>query len=155
MTKDNWPLEKNWKHVYSRSSKLHRAKQLGFEYPKLSEPEMVDRESLKILFVCSMNQWRSPTGERIYADRPMVQARSCGTNKNARKRVSPVDLNWADVVLVMETKHKQRLMAEFPGEMRFKELHVLDIPDNYKFMDPELIEEIVAAVEPILTRNAR
>ncbi|MDG2131693.1 MAG: hypothetical protein P8K08_27105 [Fuerstiella sp.] len=51
----------------------------------------------------------------------------------------------------METKHKQRLMAEYPGEMRFKELHVLDIPDNYRFMDPELIDEIVAAVDAILT----
>ena len=59
-----------------------------------------------------------------------------------------------DIVLVMEQQHKQRLMAEYPGEMRFKELHVLDIPDNYKFMDAELITEITAAVEPSLTNYA-
>lgn len=115
---------------------------------------MVDRESLKILFVCSMNQWRSPTAEKVYADKPLVLTRSCGTNKKARKAVNRDDLKWADIVLVMEQKHKQRLMAEYPGEMRFKELHVLDIPDNYKFMDPELVEEITAAVEPILTQTA-
>lgn len=154
MTKDDWPREKNWKHVYTRSAKLHRAKQLGFEYPRVSDIEMLDQESVKVLFVCSMNQWRSPTGEKIYADRPLIHARSCGTNKNARKRVSPKDLKWADVVLVMEEKHKQRIVSEFPGEMRFKETHVLNIPDNYKFMDPELIDEIVTAVDPILRRNA-
>ena len=54
-------------------------------------------------------------------------------------------------LLVMEHNHRERLFSEFPGEMRFKEIHVLDIPDNYKFMDPELIAEIEAAVEPILT----
>ena len=154
MTKDDWTREKKWKHVYIRSNKLHRAKQLGFEYPRVSESEMIDHESVKILFVCSMNQWRSPTGEKIYADKPLVHARSCGTNANARKKVTPDDLKWADIVLVMEEKHKQRLMAEYPGEMRFKEMHVLDIPDNYKFMDPALIDEIVAAVDPILTQSA-
>lgn len=151
--KDDWPREKNWKHVYTRSNKLHRAQQLGFAYPPVTESEMLDQESVKILFVCSRNQWRSPTCEKIYADKPLVHARSCGTNKNARRRVTADDLKWADIVLVMEEKHKQRLMAEYPAEMRFKELHVLDIPDRYKFMDPELIDEIVASVDPILTQN--
>ena len=123
---------------------------LGFEYPRVSESEMMNDESVNLLFVCSMNQWRSPTAEKIYSDKPLVRARSCGTNKKARKRVTPDDLKWADIVLVMEQKHKQRLVAGYPGEMRFKELHVLDIPDDYKFMDPELIDEIFAAVDPIL-----
>ena len=114
----------------------------------------MDSESVKILFVCSMNQWRSPTGEKIYADRPRVHARSGGTNKNARRRVTGNDLTWADIVLVMEEKHKQRLVSEFPAEVRFKEMHVLDIPDNYKFMDPELISEIAAVVDPILANCA-
>ena len=152
--KDDCPREKKWKHVYTRSNKLHRAKQLGFEYPRVSESEMMEQETLKILFVCSMNQWRSPTAENIYADKPLLHARSCGTNKHARKTVTSEDLKWADIVMVMDEKHQQRLMAEYPGEMRFKESHVLDIPDEYKFMDPALINEITAAVDPILTRDA-
>jgi len=147
---DRWPREKKWRHLYVRTNKLHRAKQLGFEYPKISESEMIANESVKILFVCSMNQWRSPTAERIYADRLLTQVRSGGTNKGARKRVRSADLKWADLVLVMEDKHKQRLLGDFPGELRFKEIHVLDIPDNYRFMDAELIDELVAAVDPIL-----
>ena len=154
MTKDKRPREKKWKHVYTRSNKVHRAKQLGFEYPRVNESELLEQDSVNVLFVCSMNQWRSPTGEKIYADKPLVNVRSCGTSKNARRTVASDDLKWADIVFVMEEKHKQRLMSEFPGEMRFKELHVLDIPDNYKFMDPELIEELLTAVDPILTQAA-
>ncbi len=92
----------------------------------------MDDESVKLLFVCSMNRWRSPTGEKIYSDEPLVHARSCGTNKNARRRVTADDLRWADIILVMEEKHKQRLVTQFPREMRYKDLHVLDIPDKYK-----------------------
>ena len=153
MTKDHGPREKKWKHVYTRSRKLHRAKQLGFEYPRVSESQMVERDSLKILFVCSMNRWRSPTAEKIYADKPLVLTRSCGTSKKARKTVKSDDLTWADIVLVMEQKHKQRLLAEYAEEMRFKEIHVLDIPNDYQFMDPELIAEITTAVDSILTRS--
>ncbi|MEM6784578.1 MAG: hypothetical protein AAF624_12680 [Bacteroidota bacterium] len=153
MSKDNAPREKKWKQVYTRSEKLRRAKQLGFEYPRLSTSEMVDQESLNILFVCSMNRWRSPTGEKIYATKPLVHARSRGTSKRARRRVTSGDLKWADIVLVMEQKHRQRLVAAYPGEMRFKELHVLDIPDDYAYMDPELVDELVAAVDPILTQR--
>ena len=101
MKKDDWPREKNWKHVYTRSNKLNRAKKLGFVYPRESETNMADRESLKILFVCTMNQWRSPTAERIYADKPLVVARSCGASAKASKTVRGTDLQWADVVLVL------------------------------------------------------
>lgn len=153
MNNNDWPREKHWKHVYTRSEKLHRAKQLGFVYPRESATDMAERESLKILFVCTMNQWRSPTAEKIYSDKPLVIARSRGTSDKATKTVRGIDLQWADIVLVMEHKHCERLLSDFPGEMRYKEIHVLDIPDNYRYMDPELIAEIEAAVEPILTRK--
>ncbi len=39
----------------------------------------------------------------------------------------------------MEEKHKQRLMAYFPDSVKFKEIIVLNIPDNYKYMDKKLI----------------
>lgn len=111
---------------------------------------MLDNESLRILFVCSMNQWRSPTAERVYSDKPLIQVRSGGTDKSARQRVNSGDLKWANLVLVMEQKHKQRLMAAYPDEMRAMEIHVLDIPDSYNYMDAELIDEITAAVDPII-----
>lgn len=48
-------------------------------------------------------------------------------------------LHWADAICVMEQKHKNRLVAEYGRILEFKPLHVLDIPDDYRFMDPELI----------------
>ncbi|CCJ73971.1 cellular communication/signal transduction [Cronobacter condimenti 1330] len=48
-------------------------------------------------------------------------------------------LHWADVICVMEQKHKNRLLAEYHRIIGFKPLHVLDIPDDYHFMDPELV----------------
>ena len=55
--------EKNWKHLYLRSVKLARAKQLGLEYPVQTEAQLAveaaqeSHERLNVLFVCSRNQW--------------------------------------------------------------------------------------------------
>ena len=139
--------------MYTRADKLHRAKQLGMPYPRENQNQSMDREILRVLFVCSMNQWRSPTGERIYSSDPLLETRSRGTSRRARRTVSSGDLRWANIILVMEPKHLQRLKADFPGEMKFKEAHVLDIPDDYRAMDPELIEELRSAVDPLLGRG--
>ncbi|MGK0241037.1 MAG: putative protein tyrosine phosphatase [Candidatus Pelagisphaera sp.] len=105
---------------------------------------------LKVLFVCSMNQWRSPTAERVYGRNARIEARSAGTSSKARRRVFALDIKWADLVLVMENKHRQRLKAAFPEAMEYVETRVLDIEDNYRFMDPELVEELRGAVNPVL-----
>ncbi|MBC3917707.1 phosphotyrosine protein phosphatase [Undibacterium sp. CY18W] len=105
---------------------------------------------MHILFVCSRNQWRSPTAEQVWRRHPMVQARSGGTSPNARHRVSMSDIQWADVIFVMEEKHKSRLLAEHRQVLNDKVIHVLDIPDEYKYMDPELVTQLQEAVADIL-----
>ena len=101
-----------------------------------------------------MNQWRSPTAEKIFAGRALINTRSAGTSNKARTRVTASLLQWADIVLVMEEKHKSRLKAQFPGELKYKDVFVLDIPDNYRFMDEELIQELEAAVNPLIQKEA-
>jgi predicted protein tyrosine phosphatase len=150
MSKDTWPKEKNWKKVYTRSEKVHRAKQLGFEYPVITQQKLLSKESIRILFVCSKNQWRSPTAEKIYNENPLIEARSAGTSSNAKHVITPEDIQWSDIIFVMEDKHKSQLLAQYPGHMKYKSLVVLDIEDNYRFMDPELVREIRLAVDPIL-----
>lgn len=105
---------------------------------------------INILFVCSKNQWRSPTAEAVYRADERVCARSRGTTKAAVQPIRSSDIAWADVILVMEDKHRQRILAQFPGELKFKPVHVLDIPDDYRFMDAELIELLKSATEPII-----
>ena len=95
---------------------------------------------MNVLFVCSKNQWRSPTGEQVWRQAPGVHVQSAGTSRSARRCLTVGDIRWADVILVMEYKHKSRIMADFRDEVRYKALHVLDIPDDYKYMDPELVE---------------
>ena len=103
-----------------------------------------------ILFVCSRNQWRSPTAEQVWRRHPALSVRSGGTSPSARHTVSDADIEWADVVMVMEPKHKKRLVASFGGLLSGKPVHVLDIPDEYRYMDPELIELLTQSVGPLL-----
>jgi len=95
---------------------------------------------LNVLFVCSRNQWRSPTGERLWRKHASVHSRSAGTSRSARRRLRAEDVDWADLVLVMEDKHLERIRSEFRSAARHKDIQVLDIPDDYQFMDPELVE---------------
>jgi predicted protein tyrosine phosphatase len=150
MFKDEWPKEKKWEKVYTRSEKLHRAKQLGFEYPILTEKKLLDAAATNVLFVCSKNQWRSPTAEKIYSEHPLLNVKSGGTASSARHSVNAADIKWADLIIVMEDKHKSHLVTKFPGDLRYKQIYILDIPDEYRFMDPQLIEELRIAVDPLL-----
>ena len=104
-------------------------------------------EFRNILFICSRNQWRSPTAEAIYSAHQHLHVRSAGTSSKARRRLSVKDIRWADLIIVMEEKHRQRIRAEFRDEMRYKAIEVLAIEDRYQFMDPELIDEIRAVVD--------
>ncbi|MEP6504086.1 MAG: phosphotyrosine protein phosphatase [Betaproteobacteria bacterium] len=113
-----------------------------------SSTDSTDR--LNVLFVCSRNQWRSPTAEHVWRRDARVNARSAGTSASARRVVSAADIAWADVILVMEHKHKSRLMAEHRQSLAHKRLHVLDIPDDYRYLDPELVELVGAPVAALL-----
>jgi predicted protein tyrosine phosphatase len=104
---------------------------------------------LNVLFVCSRNQWRSPTAEQIFAPHPGLSVRSGGTSVSARLRVSLKDAQWADIILVMEQHHKTRLQAQFRNQLHCP-IKVLDIPDNYQYMDPELIQLLETSVRAIL-----
>ena len=105
---------------------------------------------MNILFICSRNQWRSPTGELVYKKTPGVEVRSAGTSPRARRTVSAADIKWADLIFVMEQKHKDRIRAAFPGPTRYAKIHVLDIPDDYNYGDPELMELIKASTTHLI-----
>ena len=105
---------------------------------------------IHVLFVCSRNQWRSPTAEQVWRRHPALSVRSGGTSPNARHPVSAADVSWAHVVFVMEEKHKSRLVAEYRRLLENTPIHVLDIPDEYKYMDAELIDLLRQSVAAIL-----
>ncbi len=95
---------------------------------------------MKILFVCSRNKWRSRTAETIFKNNGLHQIKSAGTEKSARIRITQNMINWADTIFVMESKHKKRIQDNFEIDLEHKNLEVLDIPDEYQYMDDELVE---------------
>lgn len=101
---------------------------------------------MNILFVCSRNKWRSATAETIFHNHPFHQVKSAGTSAAARIKINGKLIDWADLIFVMEKKHKQILAENFREEMTEKEVIVLDIPDDYQYMDEELIAEIETKV---------
>ena len=107
-----------------------------------------------VLFICSRNQWRSPTAETLWRNRDGLHVRSAGTSPRARRTVNQGDIRWADVILVMEYKHKTRLQATFSRLLAHKLLHVLDIPDDYTYMDLDLVVMLERAVADCLWPQA-
>jgi len=102
---------------------------------------------MNILFVCSRNQWRSPSAEAIYKNSQAHNARSAGTSANARIKINQALIDWAEIIFVMENKHRQILIQKFNIN---QPLIVLDIPDEYQYIDPELIAMLKTSVEAYL-----
>lgn len=102
--------------------------------------------TIKLLFVCSRNKWRSLTAEKIFADLPGCSVRSGGTEPAARVKVTEGHVRWADMIFAMEKKHVARLREQFSEALAEKPLICLHIPDDYQFMDPELVDLLTARV---------
>ncbi len=96
-----------------------------------------------LLFVCSKNQWRSPTAELLFKNNQQHIAKSAGTSSKARIKVNQKLIDWADVIFVMERKHKDLIKENFEN-IKAQKLVVLNIEDNYQFGDAELIEILKA-----------
>jgi hypothetical protein len=77
--------------LYTRSDKLLRAAQLGLEYPRITNQQLALRGLEEYLysdertFICSRNQWRSPTAEQVFRRYPSLAVLSAGTSRNAKK----------------------------------------------------------------------
>ena len=102
----------------------------------------------KLLFVCSRNRLRSLTAEKLMESVPGCEARSAGTQPGARIVVTEGHIGWADVIFVMEKSHLAKLRARFPEALAGKKVVTLHIPDDYDFMQPELVDELRARLAP-------
>jgi predicted protein tyrosine phosphatase len=103
-----------------------------------------------LLFICSRNKWRSPTAENLYRKVPGYTAKSAGTDRGARRRVTAGLLGWADVIFVMESRHRDHLRAKFSEAITGKRVICLRIPDDFTYNDPELIDLLKANLSPYL-----
>lgn len=90
------------------------------------------------------------TAETIFKDLQDHEVRSAGTAIDARIKVNEKLVNWADIVFVMQKRHEQLLEQKFSQSLDGKQVIVLDIEDNYQYMDEELIDILKTSVNPYL-----
>jgi predicted protein tyrosine phosphatase len=93
-----------------------------------------------VLFVCSGNRLRSPTAEQVFSTRRDIEVTSAGTNHDADNPLTKELVSWADIIFVMEKAHRTKLQKKFRDSLKAARVICLDIPDDYGFMDPELVK---------------
>lgn len=101
---------------------------------------------MNLLFVCSENRLRSPTAEEVFSCYQRVEAIGCGTNADAETPISGDLVEWADIILVMEKSHRNKVSKKYKDLLKGKRLVCLDIPDNYDRMQPELVRLLESRV---------
>jgi predicted protein tyrosine phosphatase len=104
----------------------------------------------RLLFICSENRLRSPTAEAVFSEYDGVEAIGAGTNADADTPVSGDLIEWADIVLVMEKVHRNKVSKKYKELLKDKRVVVLEIPDIYECMQPELIGLLKAKVSKVV-----
>ena len=105
---------------------------------------------MNLLFVCSENRLRSPTAETVFSQYEGINAISAGTNSDAETPVSGDLIEWADIIFAMEKSHRKKISTRFSALLKNKRLVCLGIPDNYEYMQPELVRLLQSKVKRVI-----
>ena len=92
--------------------------------------------------------------EQVFASHPGVECTSAGTNHDADNPLTPELIEWAEIIFVMEETHRNKVTSKFRQYLANKRVICLDIPDEYEYMDTELIRLLKAKVPRFLTGSA-
>jgi predicted protein tyrosine phosphatase len=101
---------------------------------------------VNVLFVCSRNKLRSPTAEKVFSGIPGLEVDSGGLSEDAETPLSSDQVVLADIIFVMEKRHRALLTKRFGSRLRGKKIVCLDIPDKYQYMDPLLVSRLRVVV---------
>ena len=104
----------------------------------------------RVLFICSQNRLRSPTAEQVFADHPGIECASAGTNHDADNPLTPELVEWAEIIFVMEKAHRDKVNSKYRRHLNNKRVICLGIPDDYEYMDPELVRILKVKVPRFL-----
>ena len=90
---------------------------------------------MNIIFVCNQGKNRSKTAADIFSGRFTTD--SAGLYSDTP--VTETQLVQADVIIVMEERHRREIAERFPRVYLQKRILVLGIPDVYRYGQPELV----------------
>ncbi len=96
---------------------------------------------------------RSATAHEIYKTDARFEVASAGTHESARNVVSLTLLEWADTIVVMEKHHRNYIRKHFPDIYQTKRIVCLYIPDEYDYMQAELIDLLKDKFESAYARG--
>jgi predicted protein tyrosine phosphatase len=100
---------------------------------------------MKVLFICNQNQNRSKTAEDLFNTR--FNTKSAGLYNETP--VTQEEISWADTVIVMEEVQRSEIAKRFPRQYMQKRILSLEIPDIYRYNQPELIESLKSKIEDL------
>ena len=104
----------------------------------------------RVLFICEGNIHRSRTAADLHAETPALEVRSAGLADSARVQVCQELIDWADDIFVMEQRLVRLMRRRFPGVLDGKVLICLGIPDDFQYMQPELLPLLSERLTPHL-----
>lgn len=105
---------------------------------------------MHILFLCTSNRLRSPTAEGVFRTWPGLSVASAGLDPSATRHVDVSMIEAADMIFVMEARHREMLRRRFGPMLGTRPVIVLGIPDEYERDDPALIALLRERVPPFL-----
>jgi predicted protein tyrosine phosphatase len=113
-------------------------------------------KKLHVLFVCTQNKVRSLTAEHLYQQRQDLAVRSCGTAPFAKNQLTDEIMNWAEMVFIFDDSQQEVLEQKFGKDVLGKEVVKLGVEDVYQYKSENLVNKLIAKIEPFLGRpNAK
>lgn len=102
-----------------------------------------------ILVVCGRNKRRSRTAEYIFKNDQRFNIRSVGLSPKSERQIKERDIEWSDLIFVMEDGQGNRISGTF-RHLEIPEIEVLQIADEYEYLDEELIEMLTGRINSTL-----
>lgn len=102
-----------------------------------------------ILVVCGRNKIRSKTAEYLFRNDDRINIRSVGLSPTSSRKINHQDFEWASLILVMENKHKSRILKTYEN-IKMPKILVLNIKDEYQYLDHELCEILKTKINDII-----
>jgi predicted protein tyrosine phosphatase len=100
---------------------------------------------MRVLFICNQNKHRSKTAEELFSKQ--FETKSAGLY--LQTPVTEKQVQWADLIVVMEDTQRTELSKRFPTLYLKKRIVSIDVPDVYRYQQKELqtmLQEKMSAI---------